>query len=244
MQIAPSAPLPELLRCPDDEVHVWWLSPAMPGARLDELGGLLCHEEMTRASRFVCQAQRDEYIATRAALRILLARYLGVGPRVIGFDRETHGKPCLGARTPSRSIRFSLAHSGGAALYAVAHGRDVGVDLEEIRPELASASIARRYFRPAEVAFLDGLSGEAFVAEFFRCWTRVEARLKASGRGLAAAVGREALRDERCAVYDLHVAPAFAGAVAAGGIGHRIICRAFPEEWLSPLLPDERPHAS
>lgn len=240
--LASSALLPERLPCPDDEVHVWWLPPGVPGAQLDELGGLLCIEETARASRFVHQAQRDEYIVTRAALRILLARYLGVGPRAIGFDRETHGKPCLNAQTASRGVRFSLAHSGGAALYAVAHGRDVGVDLEQIRPGLASASIASRYYRPDEVALLQALSGAAFVVEFFRCWTRMEARLKTSGRGLAAADGREAACGEGCPVYDLDLAPGFAGAVAVDGAPHRIICRLFPGEWLFAAMSGARPH--
>jgi 4'-phosphopantetheinyl transferase len=72
------------------------------------------------------------------------------------------------------------------ALYAVTEGREIGVDVEHVRADFASESIARRFFSPFEVEVLCELSeGDDRVAGFFRCWTRKEAYIKATGRGMS-----------------------------------------------------------
>jgi 4'-phosphopantetheinyl transferase len=49
--------------------------------------------------------------------------------------------------------------------------------------------IAERFFHGAESAELQGLSGDAVIETFFRCWTRKEAFAKATGQGLARHLG-------------------------------------------------------
>jgi len=44
-------------------------------------------------------------------------------------------------------VRFNLAHSADAALIAIAHDREVGVDLERIRHDLESLKLAERFLR-------------------------------------------------------------------------------------------------
>lgn len=225
--------MPERLKCAEGEVHVWRLLPGASAALLDGLAGLLDEEELARAARFVRQVERDEYIATRGALRILLSRYLGTDAGAIRFGRAPNGKPVLEAGTRTDDIRFSVAHSGGAAVLAVASATETGVDLEQVRPGLATASIALRYFRPDEVERLAGLSREAYDEAFLRCWTRLEARLKLSGRGLVALGSVDADHDEACTVHDLDPAPGFVGALAVQGRVRRIVCRDIPTAWLA-----------
>ena len=83
------------------------------------------------------------------------------------------------------SLSFNLAHSGGMAIYAFSRHREIGVDLEFIREDLADEKIAERFFSECEVADLRSLPAELRKRGFFDCWTRKEAYIKARGEGLS-----------------------------------------------------------
>src|SRR6202021_913667 len=83
------------------------------------------------------------------------------------------------------SIRFNLAPSGPRVVYALTLGRDLGVDIERIRPEFGGFAIAERFFAPGEVATLRALPEDVRSLAFFHGWTRKEAYIKAKGKGLA-----------------------------------------------------------
>ena len=82
-------------------------------------------------------------------------------------------------------IEFNVSHSGDVFLYAVSRGRTVGVDVEWKKEGLAVEAIARRYFAPGEARLLlEQAPSEQRLPNFYRCWTRKEAYLKAKGTGL------------------------------------------------------------
>ncbi len=58
-------------------------------------------------------------------------RCVSVGP---------NGKPVLSRKTDSLGLCFNLSHSHGLAMLAVALGREVGIDVERIRPGIADES--------------------------------------------------------------------------------------------------------
>jgi 4'-phosphopantetheinyl transferase len=92
----------------------------------------------------------------------------------------------------------------------------VGVDVELLRPGLDWRPIARRILPAAAVARLESLPPEQGGAAFFVAWCRLEARLKASGEGLA---GLERLRREWAphpgglALWDVEVPEGYGAAV-------------------------------
>src|SRR5262249_58942683 len=63
-------------------------------------------------------------------------------------------------------------------------------DVEAIRPEFASASIASRFFAPAECAAFEALPRNEQTEAFFGCWSRKEAYIKARGTGVALGLDR------------------------------------------------------
>ena len=91
------------------------------------------------------------------------------------------GKPCVA----EGDLRFSLSHSRGLALYAVARGLEVGCDLEFRDPRLACGRVAERFFSPPELHALRSLPAERWAEGFFNGWTRKEAYVKARGLGLS-----------------------------------------------------------
>ena len=112
---------------------------------------------MARADRFFMDVHRNRFIAGRALLRDLLAGYLGQPPEAIGFAYNEWGKPALAAGFAARDLRFNLSHSQDLAMYAFVLERDVGVDLEMIRAEVANERIAENFFSPLEVETLRAL---------------------------------------------------------------------------------------
>ena len=175
-----------MTRLPLDEVHVWTASRESTDEAVRSLRALLTDEERARADRFASARDRRQFAVSRGLLRTILGRYLDRPPESLRFVANAHGKPDLDPRMGlDRPIRFNLAHSGPWVVYALTIGRDVGVDIEAIRPEFGGLAIAGRFFAPAEVDALHRLPEEARHLAFFHGWTRKEAYIKAKGKGLA-----------------------------------------------------------
>ncbi len=216
-------PAPKDLSLPENTVHVWRaeLLPSAPD--------VLSVDERTKAAQFHFDRDRDRYVAARVILRQLISRYERLQPESIEFTYNTYGKPALEAST----LRFNASHSGGLALLAFARNRNIGVDLECIRPDLASREIASQFFSQDEIAALRALSPETLAPAFFACWTRKEAFIKAHGSGLSLPLHKfsvsvnapaQLLRTDfdpdavrQWTLHDLTVEPGFAAALALEG---------------------------
>lgn len=210
----------------DGEVHVLAVDLDEPPEGFREL---LSAAERERAARFHFDVHRRRFVVSHGALRLILAAELGVAPKGLEFSEGERGKPELRAHP---ELQFNLSHSASCALIALTRTAPVGVDVEERRKIERAEMIARRYFSPAEVMAFDALPREQHLAAFYRCWTRKEAYLKATGEGLAlplhgfdvtlgpdepALFLRVAERhdpDTGWSLFDLRVTGNFAGALA------------------------------
>ena len=161
------------------------------------------------------EEHRQRFVAARGALRETLAKYAGCEPGRLEFQYGAAGKPALA----SGDLHFNLSHSRGLALYAVARGREVGVDIEKVRREAALQLIAARFFPPEEAEALRALPPAERVEAFFRLWTRKEAYIKARGEGLR--ILAESI-DPRWTVLPLEVGPGYAAALGAEGSGWEV----------------------
>ena len=185
MNVAPTSRLPPtqlILRT--DEVHVWRAVLELDSQEFDRLRVTLSPDELDRAARFHFLRDRQHFIAARGILRDILSRYLKRSPAELAFSYSSFGKPKLAIECSAGDLQFNLSHSGGIALYAVARGREVGIDLERIEPKFADDGIAEKFFSRNEVAVLRSLPASARLHAFFNCWTRKEAYVKARGAGL------------------------------------------------------------
>ncbi len=167
-----------------NEIRVWTASLNRDDQTRARLESTLSPDELARANRFHFAKDRSRFIVARGLLREFLSRYLGHAPAGLEFSYGPYGKPALAGINASSGLSFNLAHSGDLAVYAFSAGRNLGIDVELIKPESAGEDIAARYFSAREVNDLRSLPSEARVAAFFACWTRKEAYLKATGKGL------------------------------------------------------------
>jgi 4'-phosphopantetheinyl transferase len=173
-----------------NEIHVWAWTFAAPGARpgsqatapADRDLAILNDQECRRAARFYFAPDQVRYAVCHANMRRILASYLDQPPAKLTYREAEGGKPELLLEPGQLPLRFNLSHSKTVALLAVSLESEIGVDIEDIRP--IERDVASRFFSPAEVAAMAPLGGEAWLAAFYRCWTRKEAILKAEGMGL------------------------------------------------------------
>jgi 4'-phosphopantetheinyl transferase len=214
----------------------------VPEWQVRRLWQTLTADERQRAERFLFEKDRTHFVVSRGLLRVLLGGYLRQDPPHLRFTYGPHGKPALATHTGRAPLRFNVSHSHGLALYAVTRGREVGVDVERIRPEIAQEKIAERFFAPREVTVLRRLPPLLQTSAFFACWTRKEAYMKAKGDGLAlpldqfevslapgepAALLRTAWDPQEAAgwaLQDLEPAPGYRAAVAVAGHDWHLTC--------------------
>jgi 4'-phosphopantetheinyl transferase len=238
---------PQALVLARDEVHVWRAMLDVPASQCHAFARMLTPDEQQRAAQFRFPHLRQRFISGRGILRALLGRYLDVPPQMIRFGYSAYGKPFLEPAGNQAQLHFNVTHAAGMALYAVALGRAVGIDIEEQRQLVDAAMIAERFFSPLENRTLDDLSGAERPLAFLRCWTRKEAYIKARGMGLSlpldqfsvtVAPGERAclLRAEhdqaaldRWALCELEPHPNYIAALAVEGHDWQLACWQWPE---------------
>ncbi|MFJ9518573.1 4'-phosphopantetheinyl transferase family protein [Kitasatospora sp. NPDC101801] len=228
-----------------DTVALWVIPTDQPAPVVDRLHRLLDQGERARARAMPDPARRARFVVGRGAVRLLAARPLGLAPTGLSWRRGPHGKP-EPVHNPT-GAQFSWSGSGSLAVLAVAHGRRVGADVEELPAERAAVRVAERYFPPEEARYVaDGWSARHRSARFAQLWCRREAGVKVYGGRLAQSLplrlaGRSPLRSEAfkalspgpCWIRDIRVPGPFRAAVALDGPAPFLVRR---RTW-TPYLP-------
>jgi len=166
------------------DVHIWrgWLD--QPAERVRQLEQTLSTDERERASRFRFETDRTRFVVGRGTLRSILGHYLGIEADRVRLRYGRNGKPYLDEGPDRASIQFNLAHSHQLAVLIFARMRQVGIDLEYVRPVPRLQKIAASFFSAYENAVLSSLPPGQQEEAFYLCWTCKEAYLKATGLGL------------------------------------------------------------
>ncbi|HUM05350.1 MAG TPA: 4'-phosphopantetheinyl transferase superfamily protein [Terriglobales bacterium] len=170
--------------CAAEEVHLWRIDLDASASALPTFTATLAAEELHRAARFRFPDLGRRWTVARGALRCILAAYCDARPESLVLQTEPLGKPFL--TSPSSRISFNLSHSENLALLAITEGRNIGVDIEFLRPRIDVVELSRGYLAPAELRHILALPPGEQTRAFFTCWTRKEAFLKAIGVGLSA----------------------------------------------------------
>ena len=218
-----------------DSADIWLIPADQPPEIVADLAALLDEGERRRAAAMVKPDDRGQFTVAHGVVRDILGRYLGVPPAELAWARGAHGKPELSGRWTG--VRANLSTCGQLAMLAVTRSRDVGVDLEAVRPEAVALRMSDRYFPAAEARFVaHGDAGSADEEQsgpaerFARLWCRKEACVKVHGARLAEglglpvrAAGPLVVRDPAgtlpgaCLVRDVSAPAGYRAAVALGG---------------------------
>ena len=172
-------------RLSDDEIHVWCVELDAAGEEAALAAYLSADEHEAERAGLLSGTHQRRFVVARGMLRQLLGRYLDRDPGAVAFARGAHGKPFL----QKGELHFNVSHTHELALYAIARDREVGVDVEWMRPQVAHEQIAARFFSLEEQEALAQVPDEERRAAFYNIWTRKEAYVKARGDGIAAGLG-------------------------------------------------------
>jgi 4'-phosphopantetheinyl transferase len=156
-----------------------------------EYRALLTEEERGKEFRFYFPDDQRRYLVTRAMVRTVLSRYLGVAATDWRFADNDYGRPQIANLTRAEcNLCFNISHTRGLIALAVTQRREVGVDVENVRTREVEIEIADRFFARTEVAELATVPPERQQDRFFEYWTFKESYIKARGMGLSIPLGK------------------------------------------------------
>ena len=201
------------------EVHLWRAQLALT----EKMRAAISPSDRLRAERFHFDRDRDRFIASRGIQRLVLAQYLGIEASEMQFFTGPYGKPQFADTT----LRFNLSHSDDLMLLAVTHGRDLGVDVEFMKPNVPFETLADHYFDPEDAWDLRLLPAAQRPWKFYDIWTTTEAQLKASGVGLSH--GAHVPDADRWSMMKFTPAAGYAAAVAVEGGDFQLKCWSWQE---------------
>ncbi len=143
---------------------------------------LLNSAELARADSLSHPLMRQRHIEVRARLRLLLADYLQQAPADIRIVRTEQGKPYV---PDHPHLVFNISHTARQLVIAIAHQSQLGVDIEHAKPRANLAALVAKCFADVEATYWHSLPDTQKTTAFYRFWTKKEAFVKATGRGIA-----------------------------------------------------------
>ncbi|EID54980.1 4'-phosphopantetheinyl transferase family protein [Saccharomonospora xinjiangensis] len=163
------------------ECAVWWSEP------ITETEATLClltDAERHRYAAYRKVEDKRRFLTGRVLAKTVAGLRLGLRPEEVRFDATCSdcGKQHGPVRVPGAALRLSISHAGERVGVAATSGEPVGLDVEGTERG-ADDSLIGYALAEAEQATLPPASPERAMA-FFAFWTRKEALMKATGRGL------------------------------------------------------------
>ena len=174
---------PEKPMLEHSDLHLWRIDLELLGQSTD-LMQILSLDEKARYHRLLSSKKRASFLAGRASLRMILAKYLHLLPQAIRFGYNETGKPFLANPKCVLDIRFNLSHSGPWMVMGVSKEADLGVDIEEVRPVQKTWALEKIFTIEERESFAELPENEKDAA-FIAAWTEKEAAAKVNGAGLS-----------------------------------------------------------
>lgn len=143
---------------------------------------LLSTEEFAHAQTLSNPLLNSRYSQVRGHLRSVLAGILQQTPAHIRIARTEQGKPYL---TDFPELVFNISHTANQLVIALARDCQLGIDIELCRPRASFSPLVTKCFADEEASYWHSLSETEKMAAFYGFWTKKEAFVKATGRGIA-----------------------------------------------------------
>jgi 4'-phosphopantetheinyl transferase len=223
-----------LIELAPDAVHVWSAPLDLDDTQMQGMLERLSRSEQKRVNALLEERAVRQYVVSRAMQRQLLAGYVGGHPSEISFGVVAMGKPTL-SRPNDIGLSFNTTHSGNLVIVAVTANRDVGVDVEQVKPIPRALRVAKRFFSAEEHDMLASLPPDELDRAFLSIWVRREGTAKARGdsvwRGLASWKDGEIENSPKrldWTVEYLDLGADFVGVVVAAGDDWRVEMKGSP----------------
>ncbi|MDO9271139.1 MAG: 4'-phosphopantetheinyl transferase superfamily protein [Methylobacter sp.] len=170
-----------------DTIQIWHGNIAADNAHYQNYWRVLDAAEQAHAEKIKNDLLHRRYVEVHGRLRNILAQTLNQPPEQINIKKTEHGKPYL-ADMPE--LVFNLSHSASVMVIALGWNCQLGVDIECCKPRTSLAGLVDKCFAEEEIAYWHKLPEAQKTPEFYRFWTRKEAFVKATGRGIGLGLNR------------------------------------------------------
>ena len=196
---------PEEFSLKENQIQIYCIEFNVLKPYLQQMTNLLFPVELIRADQFVFTRDRERFILARGFLRLLLGKFLARSGAQIELAYTPHGKPYINNEYYSGDLQFNISHAGDLLMIAIQKGHTVGIDVEFMRPSTDVLSLAKNYFSPLEFQTMQKLSTHGQIELFFQLWTRKEAVLKNSGKGLSYSLADAEVLANNMVVTDMGI---------------------------------------
>jgi len=177
-------------------VRIWRIGTTHDQDKLNAYSAVLSAEELARAEKLRIENQRNMYITSHAAMRMILAEHLQTKPTTVDIKQQEKGKPFIKHTAP---LHFSLSHTRDIALFALSTEQPVGLDIEQIKPAKDIMGIARRFYGSDEFNWLNNLDEQEQLTAFYQTWCYKEAILKGTGQGIQGGLDKVMIKPQQLA---------------------------------------------
>ena len=157
-------------------IDIWRIAVSPNLDLINRFQKTLSIDENARALRFHQQKDTQRFLISRIVLRNLLAGYSKQSPDKIQFAEGLNKKP-FAENVNLADLHFNISHSGDLILIAIANS-EIGVDVEKNDDNFSYKEILPQNFSDEEIRFIKK------PEDFYLLWTRKEALLKATAKGL------------------------------------------------------------
>lgn len=145
----------------------------------DTLSLLIAHDKKARLDNYKSDIDKKLGLYADLLVRIAIYQDLSIENCDIEFDTNGYGKPHL---INDQEYHFNISHTHNMIAVAISNN-PVGVDVEQIRE--IDIGIAKRFFTEREQNYIEK-SQDDLYERFFEIWTKKEAYIKCTGKGLSA----------------------------------------------------------
>ncbi len=160
---------------PGNTIDIWHIQVPI---FFEQLTKWLVPEEKEKMTRFRDQVARQRFASSRGGLRFLTGRYLQQSPA--SFRAGNTQKPSW-QNPGAENLFFNITHADDSVLIAFS-GNEIGIDVEKIQNPFSYAEILEKCFTENEINRIREAVDPR--ATFYLLWTRKEALLKATGKGI------------------------------------------------------------
>lgn len=174
-------------------INLWQGEITATEANYQRYWCILNQTEQQHACTIKNRQLHSRYVEIHARLRILLGNAVNAGPEQLSIHKAEYGKPYL-ADYPE--LAFNLSHTANKMVVAIAYNCELGVDIELCKTRTNLPALVDKCFAEEEKNHWQQLPEPQKTLAFYRFWTRKEAFVKATGRGIALGLKQCAINPE------------------------------------------------
>lgn len=163
-----------------NSTHVFKVNIPNCLSNLKEYRLLLENLELKKAERYHQEKDRQRYIISRAVLKLLIGQYLAIPANEVSIGVGVNKKPLITNKEAGR-LQYNLTHAGDWILIAFSNAM-IGVDLEYLDQSFQYEHLLPTCFSQLEQKSI--LEAADSRRQFYLYWTRKEALVKATGKGI------------------------------------------------------------